>query len=453
MVTRKKTQTKRNKYKLKRRSKLVNKLNLVEYYNLNTSEKKKYKSTHNPKGVYNNKNLDFKDIIFYSSHNTLINSSQTGGYPVRHEKYINNIVLRERIDLNLLNEFLKNSINKCSCLEIDISKCVECGDDPNEDICKKLSNEAPIYDCEVKHLISDSISLLKVFKNIEKKYKQKTHELSKFPPLLIDLDTTQIKSSQKLDSYNKIFDIAKKVFKEGINKKYKKDIPLEFLPFPKNIYLRCHSLDSNKKNFPLVKKKNTQSLHYNNFLEQAEKSKLNKLITRSYPPWWEKGINMMFNSKTLTSSKLLELVIYGCNIPAIDIYRKDDVYVIYEALFKDVAFLKVCNRKYICKNFDVNFLCDQDFKIFYYTQVTTGKPNSIRLEETLVSKQQNILITNKKIFPLLYFEKKDGSLGGALRLDLNETYRSIKVKLYNYDQKKYSGTLKLSNFLLKERSN
>ena len=45
-------------------------------------------------GVYNNKNLDFKDIIFYSSHNTLINSSQTGGYPVRHEKYINNIVLR-----------------------------------------------------------------------------------------------------------------------------------------------------------------------------------------------------------------------------------------------------------------------------------------------------------------------------------------------------------------------
>ena len=121
----------------------------------------------------------------------------------------------------MLNEFLKNSINKCSCLEIDISKCVECGDDPNEDICKKLYNEAPIYDCEVKHLISDSISLLKVFKNIEKKYKQKTHELSKFPPLLIDLDTTQIKSSQKLDSYNKIFDIAKKVFKEGINKKYK----------------------------------------------------------------------------------------------------------------------------------------------------------------------------------------------------------------------------------------
>ena len=66
MVTRKKTQTKRNKYKLKRRSKLVNKLNLVEYYNLNTSEKKKYKSNHNPKGVYNNKNVDFKDIIFYS---------------------------------------------------------------------------------------------------------------------------------------------------------------------------------------------------------------------------------------------------------------------------------------------------------------------------------------------------------------------------------------------------
>ena len=180
-------------------------------------------------------------------------------------------------------------------------------------IFEKLSNEAPIYDCEVKHLISDSISLLKVFKNIEKKYKQKTHELSKFPPLLIDLDTTQIKSSQKLDSYNKIFDIAKKVFKEGINKKYKKDIPLEFLPFPKNIYLRCHSLDSNKKNFPLVKNKNTKALHYNNFLEQAEKSKLNTLITRSYL-MVGKSINMMFNSKTLTSSKLLELIIYGCNI-------------------------------------------------------------------------------------------------------------------------------------------
>lgn len=466
----KKTRIKRKKYNLKGGGvkNIINNLlcdtdvnQINHYYDLGTCKKEGYKTDDvSIGGAGDSTNIiekfNFDNIIFYSSHNTVVEPVRTKEAPenkIRKRRSSIRSALSEEVDEEFLINFLNCAYKKCSCLEIDISDCEICTKKTShnsrynmtDDICQELvevNNSNQIgsgekYSCNVRHMFSNKIPLSYIFDQIKYFYKKKIlreDQNKKFPPLIIDFDTTRLnlfrfKEDAKKNNYKKLFHTAKNIIGEDIQTVYKGKISLEYLPFPKNIYLRCSRFSKgNGTQFPLLKDENTKSYTYEDFIKKAEKSEneLSKLITRAYP---DNPLKSLFTGK-LTVEKLLKLVENGCNIPAIDFHRKNEVYVVYQALFKGVSFLKVSNKE-ISENKRIYIEIKDSTIILNSATSTPNRKEGIRGSK-IIYKIYNI-IDNKikqstppsKIFamdyPILYIivNYLNTTYEGALRIDTN----------------------------------
>jgi len=426
----KKTRIKRKKYNLKGGSHVSlfcddhktnsNKIN-KKYYNFEDNKKVNYNFEDNKKGGYS-KGLKFHEIIFLSTHNTLIQPNKTTPDPKSLQKTTRALVnwqkaqkailkQNESVNKKLINKFLECSYQKCACLEIDIWNCKECNGCDTD------------FSCKVRHVSSNEISLTDVFQEIKDFYTfvPIIRELSntEFPPLIIDFDTTAINlflylwPSRAKKNYKKLFQIAKNIIGGGIQTKYQEKIPLQYLPFPKNIYLRCSRfLEGNAPQFPLLKGENTKSYKYKDFIKKAKKNdtELSSVITRAYP------------GGKINIETFLELIVYGCNIPAIDFYEDTDVMIVYYALFRDIAFLKTGPPETVVKkgtrisfNFNEDDILKYKLKIFFWYSISNNPVKLEKKEYSVNNTEVTIDYDDLYMFPLLYFEltKIETVIGGS----------------------------------------